>query len=40
METQMFKTYKELNAEIDKREYQNIEGFKSELTEEEYWYFL
>jgi len=37
---QVFKTYKEMNAEIDMRGYCNIEGFKAPLTEEEYWYFL
>ena len=37
---QVFKTYKERSDEIDKREYENIEGLKAELTEDEYWYFL
>ena len=36
----MFKNYTELNKEINKREYNNIEGFKSPLTKKEYWYFL
>ena len=36
----MFKNYTELNKQIDKQGYSDIEGFKSPLTKKEYWYFL
>ena len=29
-----------LSKEIDKRDYQNIEGLKVEITKKEYWHFL
>ena len=32
--------YKQLQAEIHKRDYENIEGLKAEITEQEFNYFL
>ena len=35
-----FNTFKELSAEIGKRDYNNILGLKANITEDEYFYFL
>jgi hypothetical protein len=37
---QTFKDYKSLSREIDKRDYENIEGLKAEITEKEFNHFL
>ena len=36
----IFKSYKELNKEIHKRDYENIKGLKAEISEDEYNFFL
>lgn len=36
----MFKTYKQLSQEVDKRDYQNIEGLKAHISKKDYYYFL
>lgn len=36
----IFKSFKELDKEIHKRDYENIKGLKAEISEKEYYYFL